>query len=447
MRIIQRTKPSGARIREHAAAGKLHNTNNIEGNYEKLENNLGFNTTLLHGTADNNPQGATQVPIYQSSAFRHESAEDLEGIFTNRKLGYSYTRINNPTVEAFERRITLLEGGIASVACASGMAALFNAFMNILQSGDEIVAASGLYGGTVELFEDLSAFGITTRYVLTNTPSEYEKLITDKTRLIFAETIGNPKLDVTDIEAVAEVAHAHKLPFIVDNTVATPYLMQPIRHGADIVVNSSSKYINGNSDAISGVLTYGGKFDWDDRYPGMLPYKRFGAFAYIAKLRNGLFRNTGACLAPQNAFLNNLGLETLGLRMERQSDNAKALAVYLQGIGQGITVNYPGLPESPYYELATRQFGGRYGAIVTMRAGSKERAFRIINSLKLPFILSNIGDTKTLVLHPASTIAVHLSEEDRIASGVYDDLIRISVGIEDIEDLKADFARAIMEHE
>lgn len=416
--------------------------NNRIGEFEMTD--CGFNTTLLHGVDDKNPFGTTQVPIYQSSAFQHDSAEELENIFTNKAMGFSYTRINNPTVEAFEKRITRLEGGIGSVACASGMAALFNALMNVLCSGDEIVAAAGLYGGTVELFEDLEAFGITTRYVKENTPTDYELLITDKTRIIFAETIGNPKLDVTDIAAVAEMAHRHNLPFIVDNTVATPYLIKPLALGADVVVNSSSKYMNGNSDAISGILTDGGKFKWDEeRYPGMKPYKKFGPMGYIAKLRNGLFRNTGACLSPQNAFLNNLGLETLGLRMERQCANALELAEFLDSLDAGIIVNYPGLSDNPYHELAKRQLDGGFGAIVTVRAGSKDRAFRIINALKIPFILSNIGDTKTLVIHPASTIAVHLSEEEQIQSGVYDDLIRISVGIEDIEDLKQDFKNAI----
>jgi O-acetylhomoserine (thiol)-lyase len=404
----------------------------------------GFNTTLLHGVDDKNPYGATQVPIYQSSAFRHESAEDLEKIFTNKMMGFSYTRINNPTVEAFEKRITKLEGGLASVACASGMAALFNALANFLQAGDEVVAAAGLYGGTVELFEDLAAFGITTRYVEENVPEAYEKLINDKTRVVFAETIGNPKLDVTDIAGVAEVAHNHKLPFVVDNTVSTPYLVQPIKLGADVVVNSSSKYINGNSDAISGILTISSKLKWDnDRYPGLKPYKQLGPMGYIVKLRNGLFRNTGGCLAPQNAFLNNLGIETLGLRMERHCKNALELAEFLNSLDADVEVNYPGLKTSPYYELAGRQFNGGYGAIVTLRVGSKDRAFRIINALEIPFILSNIGDTKTLVIHPASTIAVHLSKEDQIQSGVYDDMIRISVGIEDIEDLKQDFKNAI----
>ena len=340
---------------------------------EEAMNEYGFNTGLLHGTNEKYPQGATQVPIYQSSAFRHDSAEDLEKIFDNKKMGFSYTRINNPTVESFEKRVTMLEDGIGSVACASGMAALTNAFLNILQAGDEIVAACGLYGGTVELFDDLKPFGIFVKYVKENKPEAFEAEITEKTRLVFAETIGNPKLDVTDIQAVAEVAHKHDVPLIVDNTVATPYLIQPLKLGADIVVHSSSKYINGSSDAISGILVCGKGLKWDpDRYPGLAPYRKFGPFAYIAKLRNGLFRNTGACLAPQNAFLNNLGLETLGLRMQRQCDNALELARFLQSLGGDIEVNYPGLEESPYHEIAKKQFKNGYGAIVTVRTGSKE---------------------------------------------------------------------------
>ena len=411
---------------------------------EEAMNEYGFNTGLLHGTNEKYPQGATQVPIYQSSAFRHDSAEDLEKIFDNKKMGFSYTRINNPTVESFEKRVTMLEDGIGSVACASGMAALTNAFLNILQAGDEIVAACGLYGGTVELFDDLKPFGISVKYVKENKPEAFEAEITEKTRLVFAETIGNPKLDVTDIQAVAEVAHKYDVPLIVDNTVATPYLIQPLKLGADIVVHSSSKYINGSSDAISGILVCGKGLKWDpDRYPGLAPYRKFGPFAYIAKLRNGLFRNTGACLAPQNAFLNNLGLETLGLRMQRQCDNALELARFLQGLGGDIEVNYPGLEESPYHEIAEKQFRNGYGAIVTVRTGSKEKAFSIINSLKIPLIISNIGDTKTLVIHPESTIAAHISDEEKRQSGVFEDLIRISVGIEDIEDLKEDFKQAI----
>ena len=297
----------------------------------------GFNTSLLHDIKEENPYGATMVPVYQSSAFFHKSAEELERIFANKAMGFSYTRINNPTIEVFEKKITKLEKGIASVACASGMAALSNAFLNILQAGDEIVAAAGLYGGTVDLLHDIEAFGIKTVYVKENRPEEFEKLITDKTRVVFAETIGNPKLDITDIAAVAEVAHRHKVPLLIDNTVASPYLTRPLELGADIVVNSSSKYINGSSNAISGILTDGGCWLWDgERYPVLKNYLKYGKLAYIARLRNGLFRNIGACLSPQNAFLNCIGLETLGLRMERECANALELAKYLISLDVGI---------------------------------------------------------------------------------------------------------------
>lgn len=406
---------------------------------------FGFNTALLHEAGGKDPStGATLVPIYQSSAFSHESAEELERIFENKAFGYSYTRINNPTIEAFEKKVTMLEGGIGSVACASGMAALSNAFLNILQAGDEIVAAPGLYGGTIDLFRDFEAFGIKTRYARENSPEAFEEQINERTRLVFAETIGNPKLDVTDISALADMVHSHNLPLIMDNTTATPYLVKVLGLGADIVVNSSSKYINGNSDAISGILTDGGTYQWTkEMYPGLADYIKFGKMAYIAKLRKGLFRNMGACLSPQNAFLNCLGLETLGLRMERHCKNALDLALYLQQLDPEIEVNYPGLPQSPYYHLAEKQFSHGYGGIITLRAGSRERAFRIMNRLTIPVLVSNVGDTKTLVIHPASTISLFCTPQEKAASGVFDDLIRISVGIEDIEDLKADFKQAV----
>lgn len=409
--------------------------------------NMGFNTALLHQPTGGDPvTGATLTPVYQSSAFSHGSAEEVEKIFENKAFGFSYTRINNPTVEAFEKKVTALEGGIGSVACASGMAALTNAFLNILQAGDEILSAPGLYGGTIDLFRDFEAFGIKTRYAAENTPEAFEAQVNERTRLIFAETIGNPRLDVTDISGLAQVAHSHDLPLIIDNTTATPFLVRVLDLGGDIVVNSSSKYMNGNSDAISGILTDGGTYRWTkEKYPGLKDYVKFGKMAYVAKLRNGLFRNTGACLSPQNAFLNCLGLETLGLRMERQCENALELASFLSQLDKSIAVNYPGLPDSPWHELAKRQFHNGFGGIITFRAGSKERAFQIINRLKVPLIVSNIGDTKTLVIHPASTISLHCTAGEKIASGVYDDLIRISVGIENIEDLKADFEQAFKE--
>lgn len=404
-----------------------------------------FNTLLLHGAYQGDKDtGATWTPIYQSSAFAHQSAEQLEKIFHNQAPGYSYTRINNPTIDAFEKRVTAIEGGIASVACASGMAALFNAFSNILRSGDEIVSSASLYGGSIDLFRDLEAFGIKTQYVENNNLEAFQAATNEHTRLYFAETLGNPCLDVTDIRPLADLAHKNGLPLIIDNTVTTAYLVQPISLGADIVVNSSSKYINGNSNSISGVLTDSGKFKWNTvKYPGMTDYVKFGPFAYTAKLRNGLFRNTGACLSPQNAFYNSLGMESLGLRMERISDNALKLATFLQEKYPQMTVNYPGLASSRWHEIAKRQFNGHYGGMVTVRTGSKEKAFAIINGLRVPLNVSNIGDTKTLVIHPESTISVHSTEEEKRAAGVFDDLIRISVGIEDIDDLIDDFEQAI----
>ncbi|MCD7981435.1 MAG: aminotransferase class I/II-fold pyridoxal phosphate-dependent enzyme [Clostridiales bacterium] len=410
-----------------------------------------FNTTLLHGTKEipffgDAESGATQPPVCQSSAFRHTSAKRMEQIFHNKAPGFSYSRLGNPTVEAFEKRMTVLEGGIASVACASGMAAVFNSLMNILRAGDEIVSSASLYGGTIDLFRELKAFGITVHYVENNDWKAFTANTNEHTRCYFAETIGNPKLDVTDIRCLADLAHSKGLPLFVDNTAATAYLVKPIELGADIVINSTSKYVNGSSNSISGVITDGGGFRWDTKkYPGLRDFAKFGPFAYTVKLRNGFFRNTGGCLSPQNAFYNIIGMETLGLRMERISDNALALARWLQKEFPDITVNYPGLETNPCYELAKEQFGSHFGGILTIRVGSRERAYRILDSLKIPLQVSNIGDTKTLVIHPESTLAVHSTEEEKAAAGVYDDLIRVSVGIEDAEDLMKDFGRAIRE--
>lgn len=404
-----------------------------------------FNTSLLHGGVSRGEKnGATLPPIYQSSAFEQDSAEKLEKIFENKAPGYCYTRVGNPTVTAFEARITQLEGGISTIACASGMAALSYAFLNILQTGDEIISSASLYGGTIDLFRDLEAFGITTKYVENNNWEQIESAVTEKTKVIFAETIGNPRLDVTDIKKLAELAHSHGIPLVIDNTVATAFLVRPLSLGADIVVNSSSKYINGSSNSISGVLTDSGKFKWDaEKYPGMKDYIKYGPMAYTAKLRGGLFRNIGACLSPQNAFLNQIGMETMGLRLERECSNAAELAGWLKENYQDIAVNYPGLSDNPFYDIAAKQFNGYYGAILTVRVGSRERAFKVINTLKLAYKLSNIGDTRTLVIHPSSTISIHSSRKQKEDAGVFDDLIRISVGIEDIEDLKEDFAQAL----
>ena len=403
-----------------------------------------FNTSLLHGGfSPEKGTGATLTPIYQVSAFAQDSAEQLEKVFNNKAPGFAYTRISNPTVAAFENRINALEKGVGAVACSSGMAAVTMSLLNILQQGDEVIAAAGLFGGTIDLFGDLEAFGIKTRFVEHVTAEEIEPLINDKTKAVFAELIGNPNLEVADLEEVSALAHSRGVPLIIDATTATPYLIRPFDFGADIVVHSSSKYINGGGNSISGIIIDSGSFKWDcERYAGLAEYKKFGKFAYIAKLRNGIWRNVGGCLAPMNAFMNSVGLETMGLRMERSCSNALALAKFFESC-EGIEVNYPALESSPFYPLCKKQLKGMGGAIVTIRAGSKERAFKLINGLKLAVNATNIGDVRTLVIHPASTIYTHSSEKQQLSAGVYGDTIRISVGIEDAEDLIQDFKQSI----
>lgn len=388
-----------------------------------------FNTKLLHGVED--AMSSTLPPIVQSSAFTFASAEDQEKVFAHKKMGYAYSRIGNPTITAFETRINQLEGGRGALACASGMAALSLAFLNLCQSGDEIVAGWNLYGGTIELFKDLEHYGIKTRYVHLNDLEEVEAAINEKTKVIFGEMLSNPSLEVLDLERVSNLAHEHHLPLFVDNTAATPYLIQPLKHGADVVIHSSSKYINGTSNAISGVIIVGGSFDYQG-YPALEAYAKYKKMAYYMRLRDDLSQNIGACLSPQNAYLNVIGLETLGLRMERICDNAKALANHL--VSLGVNVNYPTLKGESIS-----------GGLLTFDVGTKEKAFRVINALKLASIVSNIGDVKTLVVHPASTIALHNTPSEQERAGVFPGTIRVSVGIEDIEDLKADFSQAIKE--
>lgn len=404
-----------------------------------------FNTKILHGAFPADHNGATLPPIYQVSAFAHESAETLEKVFDNKQPGFAYTRISNPTVTAFEKRMAVIEGGFDAVSCASGMAAVSMALLNILKPGDEIVTASGLFGGTLDLFTDLQLLGVIVKFVCDMTAENVETQITPSTKAIFAELIGNPRLDVVNIAEIAAVADAHGIPLIIDSTTATPALVNPFKLGAHIVVHSSSKYINGSGDAISGVIVDGAKMKWDfEKFPALLKYKQFGKFAYTARLRQDLWRNFGACLAPQNAWLNTVGLETLGLRMERLCKNALEMAEYLSESGALENVNYPGISQSPYSALVKEQFeGGMGGAILTVRTGGKARAFMLINSLKYAKIATNIGDIRTLVIHPASTIYAHSSKEQKQNAGVYDDLIRISIGLEDIDDLKEDFAQAI----
>lgn len=403
-----------------------------------------FNTALLHKNfSGDKASGSTMTPIYQVSAFSHSSAEQLEKVFNNKAPGYAYSRIGNPTVASFEARIAALENGAGAVACSSGMAAVTMALLNILESGDEIIVGAGLFGGTIDLLKDLEAFGITAHFADEVTPQNVEPLINERTRAVFAELIGNPKLDIVDIEAVSNLAHSHNIPLIIDSTTATPYLVHPIDFGADIVVHSTSKYINGGGNAISGIIIDSGKFEWDtEKFKGMKEYKKYGKLSYLAKLRNGIWRNFGCCLAPFNAFLNSVGLETLGLRMECLCSNALKLAQFFETC-KDIEVNYPALESSEYYALTQKLLKGKGGAILTIRAGSKEKAFELINNLKFATNATNIGDTRTLVIHPSSTIYAHSTEQQKENAGVFDDTIRISVGIEDIADLIEDFGNAI----
>lgn len=404
-----------------------------------------LNTALLHGgVCGDSATGATLTPIYQSSAFGKESAEQIEKIFHGQAAGFAYTRISNPTVAAFESRITYLEEGVGSVAVSSGMAAITATFLNILSSGDEIISTASVFGGTLDLFRDLENLGIKVHFVESITKESLEKNVNESTKAVFAETIGNPKLDVTNIREAAELIHSYNLPFILDNTTATACLVKGIKLGADIIINSSSKYINGNSNSISGIITDSGNYTWTgEKYPSMKEYVKLGKFAFTAKLRNDTFRNIGCCLSPMNAYYNTLGLETLSLRMERHCQNALRLAEFFENQDGVRSVNYPLLQSSPYYDTAMTQFQGRGGGILTIRLYTKERAFAFINRLKYAVNITNIGDTKTLVIHPSSTIYAHSTTEAQEDAGVYDDLIRVSVGIEDIDDLLEDFRAAL----
>lgn len=401
-----------------------------------------FTTRLLHSSfGPDKATGATTQPIYQTSAFYQETAEDMAQVFAGRKPGFVYTRVSNPTLMSLERRINELEGGAGAVACASGMAAVSQAVLNVLQEGDELVASGGLYGGTSSFFRDLAHYGIQARYAAGDSPEAFEAAITERTRLLYVETIGNPKLDVPDIAALAGVAHAHGIPLFVDNTVTTPYLCQPLALGADVVIHSTSKALNGNGNSIGGLVVSGRQFNWTpDRFPKFKEY-RFGPMSFLVRLRMRMVTDYGGCMAPMNAYLTGIGLDTLALRLDRITSTALTLAEDLEA--KGIAVNYPGLAANPYHELAKRQFGDRFGAMLTICLGTKERAFAFIDHLHYALNVSNIGDARTLVIHPATTIFLHASAQEKAAAGVTDDLVRINVGLEDPEDLLDDFHQAL----
>jgi O-acetylhomoserine (thiol)-lyase len=404
--------------------------------------NYNFETLLIHGGLESGPAGATTVPIVQSSSFAHTTAEDLEDIFRGRKTGQVYTRVGNPTTEALEKRLALLEGGQSAIATASGMAAITTAVMTIVRSGDEILSSSSLFGGTFSLFRDtLSSYGIGTKFV---DPADLEAVrggINEKTRLIFVETIGNPKMDVPDIPAIAQLAREAGVPLMVDATVTTPCLATGKALGADVVVHSTSKFINGTGSAIGGVIVDMGRFDWQNgKFPHFEPFfKKYRGFAFSARVRKLIHKDFGACAAPMNSFLLSEGIETLALRMERHCSNALQLARFLQGHAQVAWVNYPGLADNPYHQVAERLYADKFGGVLTFGLADKTAAFRFINGLKLARNLANIGDAKTLVIHPASTICADFGPEEKHLMGVGEELVRVSTGIENINDIIEDF--------
>ena len=404
-----------------------------------------FNTKLLHGSSNiKNAQREILPPISQVSAFRYESMEELEKVFRHKSMGYAYTRIGNPTISAFEQKINGLEGGAGAVCCSSGMAAITTALLAVCESGDEIIAGSGLYGGTIDLFHDLEKLGIHTVFVDNMKPEIIKPLINEKTKVIFGELISNPSLKVLDIPAISEIAHEAGVPLFVDSTTATPFIARPLTLGADVVIHSTSKYLNGGGNSIGGVIVDGGKFKWDtEKHTALSEFKKYGPSAFIVRLRTDIWENLGGCMAPLNAFLSFIGVETLGLRMERICSNADKLAHALSEL-PGLTVNYLTLPDHPYHEYVEKELNGYGGGILNFRAGTKERAFKIINSLKYALIASNIGDIRTLVIHPASTLYIRSGKEGMEAAGVYEDTVRVSVGIEDPEDLIKDFTEAVL---
>ena len=411
-----------------------------------MDKTNGFDTKLLHGkTSSGYGQRELLPPISQVTAFQYETMEELEKVFAHKSMGYAYTRIGNPTIAALETKINELEGGAGAVCCSSGMAAISAALLSICESGDEIIAGSGLYGGTIDLLHDLEKLGIHTVFADKLTKDSLKELITDRTRLVFGELISNPSLTVLNISEVSEAAHEAGIPLIVDSTTATPYIARPLKLGADIVIHSTSKYINGTGNSIGGIIIDGGRFKWDfDKHTALSEFKKYGKMALLCRLRTDTWENLGGCMSPFNAYLSYIGIDTLGLRMERICENADALAKVLD-MEPDIRVNYLTLPDHPYHSSVDEILNGYGGGILTFRAGTKERAFKIINSLKYAFIASNIGDIRTLVIHPASTLYIHSGALETEAAGVYEDTVRVSVGIENKEDLTEDFLRAVRE--
>ena len=421
------------------------------------ERKLAFETLQVHaGQVPDPTTGSRAVPIYQTTSYVFRDTEHAANLFALREAGNVYSRIMNPTIDVFEKRVAELEGGVAALATSSGLAAITYAILNVANSGDDIVAASTLYGGTYELFgTTLKKLGINVIFVNPDDPENFRKAITPKTKAIYGETIGNPRINIFDIEAVADIAHENKIPLILDNTFGTPYLVRPFEYGADVVVHSATKFIGGHGTSIGGIIVDGGKFDWagsgkfpdfttpDKSYNGLV-YADLGAPAYALKARVQLLRNTGAALSPQNAFYFLQGLETLSLRVERHVENARKIVDFLSKHPKVEWVNYPELEGNPYKELSAKYFPKGPGSIFTFGIkGGVEAGKKFINSLELFSLLANVADAKSLVIHPASTTHAELTEEEQREAGVTPDLVRLSIGIENADDLIYDLDQAL----
>jgi O-acetylhomoserine (thiol)-lyase len=422
-----------------------------------LDKKPGFDTLALHGGQKPDPTtGARAVPIYQTTSFVFKDTTHAANLFALKEFGNIYTRIMNPTWDVLEQRVAALEGGVAALVAASGQAAETMAILNIAKAGDHIVSSASLYGGTYNLFHyTLPKLGIATSFVDATKPENFKRAITPKTRLVYAETMGNPKNDMLDIEAVAKVAHDAGVPLILDNTVATPYLCRPFEYGADIVVHSMTKFLGGHGNSIGGIIVDSGKFNWangkfpelvepDPSYHGMKFFETFGALAYMIKMRVQLLRDIGAALSPFNAFLILQGVETLSLRVQRHCDNALKVAQFLESHKAVSWVNYPGLASHSTHALAKKYLQHGFGAILGFGIkGGMQAGIKFINALTLLSHLANLGDAKTLVIHPASTTHQQLTAEEQKASAVTEDFVRLSVGIENIEDILADIDQAL----
>lgn len=417
-----------------------------------------FETLQLHAgqTVDPTTKSRT-VPIYQTTSYVFEDAQEAEDLFGLKKTGNIYSRIGNPTVAVFEDRLAALEGGVGALATASGMAAITYTVLGLAHAGDHVVAATTLYGGTFNLLkETLPRYGITTTFVDVDNLEEVEAAIQDNTKLVFIETLGNPLINIPDIEKVADIAHAHKIPLVADNTFGTPYLINVFSHGVDISVHSATKFIGGHGTTIAGVIVDSGKFDWeasgkfpqfvdeDPSYHNISYTRDIGAAAFITALRVQILRDTGAALSPFNAFLLLQGLETLSLRIERHVENTKKIVDFLENHPKVEKVNYPSLPSSPYYELAQKYLPKGAGSIFTFHVkGGQDEARQVIDHLEIFSDLANVADAKSLVVHPATTTHQQLSEEDLLACGITRNQIRISVGLENADDLIEDLRLAL----